>query len=38
MSANRAETLEGYAGSQIEATRLSGDVRIGDQLSGAPGA
>lgn len=29
LSADRAESLEGYAGSQIEAMRLSGDVLIG---------
>jgi hypothetical protein len=29
LSADRAEPLEGYAGSQIEAMRLSGDVSIG---------
>lgn len=29
LSADRAEPLEGYAGSQIEAMRLSGDVLIG---------
>ena len=29
MSADRAENLVGYAGSQIEAMRLSGDVLIG---------
>ena len=29
LSADRAETLDGYAGPQIEAMRLSGDVLIG---------
>jgi len=29
LSADRAESLDGYAGSQIEAMRLSGDVLIG---------